>query len=80
MLNFDFLEKSLGIAFPTHFGDNFPRLALLLEIMGKMCIAIFSFPRCDVINFEISFIFQIKPLFTLPKKSRQKFTKIETSL
>ena len=50
MLNFDFLEKSLGIAFPTHFGDDFSRLALLLEIMGKMCIAIFSFPGCDVIN------------------------------
>ena len=37
-----------------------------------MCIAIVCFPGCDVINFETNFIFLIKQLFWMAKKSRQK--------
>ena len=49
-------------------------LLLLLEILDFMLIAIVSFPGCDVINFEMNFIFLTKPFFpTWLKKSEQKF-------
>ena len=49
-------------------------LLLLLEILDFMLIAIVSFPGCDVINFEMNFIFLTKPFFpTWIKKSKQKF-------
>ena len=38
-------------------------LPLLLEILGSMCMAIICVPGCDVINFEINFIFLIKLFF-----------------
>ena len=34
-------------------------------------------PACDVINFEISLIFLIKPLVYMAKKSRQTFQYFE---
>ena len=48
-------------------------LPLLIEILGSMCTGIVFVPGCDLINFEISLIFQIKPFFYMTKKSRQKF-------
>ena len=40
----------------------------------KVCVcAIVCFPGCDVINFEINFIFLIKPFSYITNKSRQKF-------
>ena len=45
--------------------------------MGNMCIAIVSFPGCDVVNFEIDLIFLINPFFYMNKKSRQKFKYLE---
>ena len=42
-----------------------------------MCIAIVCFPGCDVINFETNFIFLIKQLFWMAKKSRQKSKHLE---
>ena len=49
-------------------------LLLLLKILDFMLIAIVSFPGCDVINFEMNFIFLTKPFFpTWLKKSEQKF-------
>ena len=94
MLNFDFLEKGLGIVTPLHFVYNFswkiflklycinwPHfidwLPLLLAILSNMRIAIVCFPFCDAINFEINFIFLIKPFFYMGKKSRQKFKYLE---
>ena len=41
------------------------------------CIAIISFPGCDVINFEINLICLIKPFFYKTKNSRQKFKYLE---
>ena len=41
-----------------------------------MCIAIFCFPGCNVINLEI---FLIQPFFYLTKKSRQKYIVNEKS-
>ena len=59
---------------PTHilydfilYSINWPNLivwlSLLFELLGKMCIAIFYFPSCYVINFEIYLIFLNQPLF-----------------
>ena len=63
MLNFDFLDKGLGIvsleSFVYDFSTkiNWPNfmawLPLLLEILGNMCIAIVWQPGCDVMDFEI---------------------------
>ena len=53
-------------------------LPLLLEILGNICIAIVCFPGCDVINFEISLIFLIKPFFYMTKYSRQNLNILKT--
>ena len=87
MLNFDFLEKDLGIVYPQHvqmflmlYSPNWPNfivwLLLLLEILGNMCMAIVFAPDSDVINFKINLSFLIKP-FYLIKKSRWKFKYLE---
>ena len=74
---YDFSRK---IFFMLHF-INWPNfivsLPLILEILGNMCIAIVWFPGCDVINFEISLIFLIKPFFYMTGKLRQKFKYLE---
>ena len=70
MLNFVFLEKGPGIVSPPYFQNvshafflsfiwpNFVVwLPLLLEIFGKMCMAITCFPGIDVKNFEINLMF-----------------------
>ena len=82
MFNFNFLEKGLGIVSPSHFeydfsgkicSINWPNfiawLPLLLQILGKVCIASVRFPACNVVSFEINFVFQDKKLknFHLPK-------------
>ena len=45
-------------------------LALLPEMLGNMCIVIVCLPGCDVINFEISLIFQIKRIFLHGQKAK----------
>ena len=65
MFIFDFLDKGLRIVSPAHFVYDFSTkmflmlltkfhclVALLLEILGNMCIAIVFEPGCDVIDFE----------------------------
>ena len=52
-------------------------LFLLLEILGNTCIVIICNPVCDVINFEISLSFLIKPFSYLTKKSGQKCKYLE---
>ena len=47
-------------------------LHLLLEILGKICIATTCFPGCDAINVWIKFIFLINPFFYMMKNSKQK--------
>ena len=42
-----------------------------------MCIAIVCQTGCNVVDFEINLIFQIKPFFYMTKKSRQKFEYLE---
>ena len=38
-------------------------LPFRLEILGNICIAIIYFPGCEVINFEINFIFLLRSFF-----------------
>ena len=47
-------------------------LPLLREILENICMIIVSYPGCDVINFEINFIFLIKPFFSTWPKSQDK--------
>ena len=47
-------------------------VALLLEILGNMCIVIICCPDSDTINFEINDSYLIK-LFYITKKSGQKW-------
>ena len=93
MLNFNFPEKDLDASFSTTFFVWFFKkivslaiyqwpnfivwLSLLLEILGNTCIEIFCSPGCDVIKFEISLIFLIKPFYCRTKKSWQKFKYLE---
>ena len=88
MVNFGFSEKSLRLVSPPHFvyiskkmflmlhinwWNFIPWLPLFLQILGSMHIAIVCFPGCDVINFEINFIF-----FYMTKKSRQNLNILRT--
>ena len=86
MLNFNFLEKGLGLAFPPHFVYDFSqkkisRYILLtyqissfgcLYFLDNICFAIVCFPICDVINFEINLSFLIKSFFYMNKRVRSK--------
>ena len=49
-------------------------LPSLLEILCICILQLFvCFPGCDVVNFEVNFIFLIKPFFCMTKKSRKKY-------
>ena len=86
MLNFDFLDKGLGIVSPAHFVYDFSvscyilltdqisvnRLLLLLEKLGNMCIAIVYYQDYDVMPFEINLIFLIEPFFLHDQKFMTK--------
>ena len=87
MLNFDFLEKGLGIVFPANVVYDFPKkkcfsryislsnCLYFLRYWGNICIGIVCFPVCNVINFEINLIFLIRLFFNKAKTSRQKSRK-----
>ena len=89
MLNFDILDKGLGIVSPAHFVYDFSTkmllmlysinwtnfiawLPLLLEILGNMCIATVCYPGCDIMDFEINFIFLIQPFIVNYQKVMRK--------
>ena len=63
MLNFDFLEKSLGIVSSRHFVRDFQEkyisCYILLTDQISLWVEIASEPGCDVINFEINLIFPV---------------------
>ena len=88
ILNFDFLDKVSPAHFVYDFSTkiflmlysvNWPNfwLPLLFKILGNMCIAIVYYPSCDVLNFEINFIFLIEPFFYMTEKSWQKLKYLE---
>ena len=68
----DFSKEMFLKLYSTNWTNFIVRLPLLLEILGNMWIAIVYFPGCDVMNFEINFIFLSKSFFYLTKNSRQK--------
>ena len=47
-------------------------LPLLCEMLRNMCIAIVYKTGCDVMNFEVSLIFLIKPFFLHDQKVEKK--------
>ena len=53
-------------------------LSFLPEKLGNMCIAIIFFPGCDVINFEISFIFLMKLLIFMTKNQDKSLNSLRT--
>ena len=86
-VNFNFLEKVLGVVSPTHsvidflrkfffhilLTDQFYRQPILLhEIVGNMCIEVICFPGCEDVNLEIMLRFLIKPFSYTTKKVRTK--------
>ena len=68
---YDFSRKMCPMLHTFNLPNFIIWMPLLLEILGSMCIVIVFLPDCDVINFEINFIFLIKPFFYMTKKSRQ---------
>ena len=60
---YDFSRKIFLMLYSINWPNFIVWLPLLLEILGNMCIAIVYYPGCDVMNFEINFIFLIKPFF-----------------
>ena len=52
-------------------------LSLLCEILGNMCIGIVCKPGCDVMDFEVSLIFQIKLFFLHDQNDVRKMYYIE---
>ena len=93
-LNFDFLEKCLGIVSSLHYilwtifqqkylscyilSTDQISLPFLYEILVNVCFAIIFWLGCDVISFEINLIFLIKPLLYMSKKSRQNLNILRT--
>ena len=68
----DFLAKMFFVLCSTNWPNFIAWLLLLFEILGNMCIAIVYYPGCDVMNFEINFIFLIKPFFLHDQKVKTK--------
>ena len=73
----DFSKKIFIMLYSINRSNFIVWLLMLLDIFGKMCIAIVCFPGCDVITFEINLIVLIKPFYYMTKKSRQKFKYLE---
>ena len=69
MVNFDFIEKGLGINIPRYFGHDFSRKMFLMFYSVNCLVAFIMY---NVIKFEINLIFRIKLFFYLTKKSSQK--------
>ena len=75
---YDFLRKIFLMLYAINWPNLIAWLPLLLEILVNMCIAIICQPSCDVINFEINLTFLIKPFSYMTRKSREKFTYLES--
>ena len=74
---YDFSRKMFLMLHSINWPNLFVWLPLLLEILCSMCITIVCLPGCDVIKFEISLIFFIKPFQYMIRQSRQKFKYLE---
>ena len=70
---YDFSRKMFLMLYSINCPNFIVSIPLHLEMLDNMCIAIVCFPGCDFKNFEIKFIFLMKPFFYMSKKSREKF-------
>ena len=76
-LEYDFSRKLFLMSYSINWTNFVVWLPLILEILGNVYIAIVCFPGYDIINFEIIFIFLIKPFSYMQKNWRQKFKYLE---
>ena len=72
-----FVKKNISLVIFINWPNFIVCFPLLCEIMGNICIAIVCKPGCDVMNFEVSLIFLIKPFFLHGQKSWQKLKYLE---
>ena len=72
MISFYFLDKGLLMLHSINRTNFIGWLALLLEILGNMCIAIVYYPGYDVMDFEINLIFLIETFFLYDQKVMTK--------
>ena len=88
MLNFDLVDKGLGIVSPANFVYDFSAKVFLILYskrtnfhflfkftswdIGQYYIALVCYPDCDVMDFEINLIILNEPLFHMTKKLWQK--------
>ena len=69
---YDFSRKMFLMLYSINWPKFIIWLPLVLKILDNMCIAIVCFPDCDVISFEINFIFLINPFFYMTKNIQDK--------
>ena len=74
---YDFSKKMFFTLYFISWPHLIVWLPLLLDILGKMCIAIVCYPGCDAVGFEIKRPFLIKPFFFMKKTLRQKIIYLE---
>ena len=75
---YDFFLKKIFLMLHSINWPNFTIwLPLLLEVLDNIWLIIVCFPGCDVIIFEIKFIFLIKSFLYMTEKSREKFNSRE---
>ena len=67
-----FWRKLFLLLYSINWPNSIVWLPLLREILGNMCIAVVSYPGCDVIYFEINFTFVIKLFFLQDQKGKTK--------
>ena len=68
---YSFLRKMFPMLHSIKWQNLIFWLALLIEILGNVCIAVICFLGCDAIDFKINLIFLVKPLLYMTKKSRK---------
>ena len=71
---YDFSRKIFFMLYPVIWTNFTIWFFLIIEKLDNVTIVIICIPVCDVIDFEISISFLIKPFFTWPKKSGQLLT------
>ena len=64
----NFWRKIFLLLYSINWPNFIVWLPLSCEILGNMRIAIACKPSCDVLNFEVSLIFLIKPFFRHDQK------------
>ena len=67
-----FWRKFILLLYSINWPNSIVWLPLLREILGNMCIAVVSYPGCDVIYSEINFTFVIKLFFLQDQKGKTK--------